>query len=357
MINRIDIVVLSRLFTRIAATVFIFYGLIALVESLDTWRFNFVAEQRGTHMAILMVAMSAVRWTIKTLPVTVLMGAILGLVDLKMRHELTVIKSSGMSIWRVLRAPVVVLIAASFVIVLGAETISTQINRDLAPTPPGQSAQLTPAGEIWLEQRGEGTHYVLMARSMSQGGAVLGDVTLFDLESTEIPRLEAPEATLEQGYWVFPTATTRAANGPPRYMANLRVPTTSTPAELSLKLASTEDMTFFELARLLQRGISDPTIQAATAMRLIKLLATPLVLTGSLLIAFAFTAGYNRRAQFGPAVLYGIVLGFVVFIITEMADRAGATGVLHPLFAAVGPAVVAIVIGVTVLLQKEDGWT
>src|SRR5690606_17791950 len=101
-------------------------------------------------------------------------------------------------------------------------------------------------------------------------------------------------------------------------------------AEISLKLASTEDMTFFELARLLQRGVSDPTIRSATAMRLIKLLALPLVLTGSLLIAFAFTAGHTRNTQFGPAVLYGMVLGFVVFVITEMADRAGSTGVLDP---------------------------
>ena len=86
-------------------------------------------------------------------------------------------------------------------------------------------------------------------------------------------------------------------------------------------------------------------------------LALPLVLTGSLLIAFAFTAGYNRRNQFGPAVLYGVVLGFIVFVITEMADRAGSTGVLNPIFAALGPAIVAIVIGVTVLLRKEDGWS
>lgn len=357
MINRIDIVVLARLSSRIAATVFIFYGLIALVESLDTWRFTFVAEQRGLHMAILMVSMSAVRWTIKTLPVTVLMGAILGLVDLKLRHELTVIKTSGVSIWRVLRAPILVLIAASFLIVLGAETLSTQVIRDLAPTPPGQAAQLTPPGEIWLEQRGDGAHYVLMARSMSPGGSTLGEVTLFDLEASDIPRLEAPEATLDNGYWTFPTATARSADGPARYLANVRVPTTSTPAEISLKLASTEDMTFFELARLLQRGVSDPSIRAATAMRLIKLLALPLVLTGSLLIAFAFTAGYNRRTQFGPAVLYGVVLGFVVFVITEMADRAGSTGVLNPVFAALGPAIVAIVIGVTVLLRKEDGWS
>jgi lipopolysaccharide export system permease protein len=125
--NQIDRLVLGRLASRIGVTVFIFYGLIALVESLDTWRFSVVESERGFLMALLMVAMSAVRWTIKTLPVTVLMGAILGLVDLKMRHELTVIKASGISIWRVLRAPTLVLAAASLVIAIGAETVSTVI--------------------------------------------------------------------------------------------------------------------------------------------------------------------------------------------------------------------------------------
>jgi lipopolysaccharide export system permease protein len=48
--------------------------------------------------------------------------------------------------------------------------------------------------------------------------------------------------------------------------------------------------------------------------------------------------------------------GFVVFVITEMADRAGSAGALDPTIAACGPALVAIVIGLTVLLYREDGW-
>lgn len=358
MMNRIDRLVLRRLASRIGATVFIFYGLIALVESLDTWRFTYVAENRGgLHMAVLMVGMSAVRWTIKTLPVTVLLGAILGLADLKARHELTVIKASGISIWRVLRAPTIAIIVASFLIALGAETLSTQINRDLYPTPPGQVTQLTPNGEIWLEQRGGDAHYVIMGRGMSEGGSRLSEVTVFHLGAAEVPRLEAPEAVLDNGHWTMATALARTPDGPPRQLRDVQIPTTSTPAEIRLKLASTEDMTFFELAALVSRGVGDPVIRDATTMRLVKLLALPLVLTGSLLIAFAFTAGYSRNTSLGPAVLYGMVLGFIVFVITEMADRGGTTGVLDPLFAAAGPAIVAIVIGVTVLLYKEDGWT
>ncbi len=355
--TRIDWLVLKRLGSRIGATVFIFYGLIALVESLDTWRFTVVSEQAGTLMALVMVAMSAVRWTIKTLPVTVLMGAILGLADLKARHELTVIKASGISIWRTVRAPTIALICVSFAIAIGAETASTQINRGLYPTPPGQAALLTPPGEIWLEQEGDAVRYVIMARSMSPGGTELGGVTLFGLTGSAIPRLEADQALLENGQWRLPVATARTPEAPARTVYNFEIPTRSTAAEISLKLASTEDMTFFDLAELLRSGVADPLVKAAATMRLFKLLSLPLVLCGSLFIAFAFTAGYRRDTSLGPAVLYGIVLGFVVFVITEMADRAGSTGVLDPTFAAVGPALVAMVIGVTVLLHKEDGRT
>ena len=353
--SRIDWLVLRRLGARIGVTVFVFYGLIALVESLDTWRFNYVADQHGFAAAILMVAMSAVKWTIKTLPVTVLMGAILGLIDLKARHELTVIKASGISIWRTVRAPTAALILISFAIALGAETVSTQVNRGLNPTPPGEAARLTPPGEIWLEQRADGEHYVLMATGMSSAGDVLHNVTVFHLTDKPERRLTAAEARLDNGEWVLPEAFVLSPDRPAEIVTEYRLPTASSSAEIGLKLASTEDMTFFELASLLQQGVADAGIRTTATMRLIKLLALPLVLTGSLFIAFAFTAGYRRASNYGPAVLYGIVLGFVVFVITEMADRAGSTGVLNPTFAAIGPALVAIVIGVTVLLYREDG--
>jgi lipopolysaccharide export system permease protein len=114
-------------------------------------------------------------------------------------------------------------------------------------------------------------------------------------------------------------------------------------------------MTFFELAAALSARMTDSGLRAAIAMRFMRLLTLPILLVGSLFIAFAFTAGYRRSSGYGVAVLYGIVLGFVVFVITEMADRAGSAGVLDPTLAAIGPGFVAIVIGLTVLLHKEDG--
>ena len=207
--SRIDWLVLGRLGSRIGVTVLVFYGLIALVESLDTWRFNFVADAHGLPMALVMIAMSAVKWTIKTLPVTVLMGAALGFLDLKARHELTVIQASGISIWRTVRAPVIALAVMSLAIGLGLETLSTQVNRVLSPTPPGQATMLTPTGEVWLEQRSGDSHYVLMATGMRPGGTALGQVTLFHLGDSSEARVEASEAMLDNGEWVFPVAIVR----------------------------------------------------------------------------------------------------------------------------------------------------
>ena len=101
--------------------------------------------------------------------------------------------------------------------------------------------------------------------------------------------------------------------------------------------------------------VADPQLRASAVTSLLRLLALPALLAGSVLIGFAFTSGYRRTNKYGAAVLYGIVLGFVVYVVTELANRSGFAGVLDPTFAAAGPAFVAIVIGLTVLLYKEDG--
>src|SRR5690606_38280165 len=129
----------------------------------------------------------------------------------------------------------------------------------------------------------------------------------------------------------------------------------TTRRDLGARVVLPAEMTLFDLLDLQALEITDPRLRSGVQMRLAKLLALPVALAGSLLIAFAFTSGYRRTNKYGATVLYGIVLGFVVYVVTEMAAMAGATGILQPAFAAFAPAIVAIVIGTTVLLFREDG--
>ena len=353
--TRLDWVILRRIGSRIILAVLIIFGLIALVESLDTWRFSHLSEQGGPGLAILAILVSAARWTIKTLSVTVLIGATLGMLELQARQELTVIKSSGFSIWRLMRAPLIVTVLAAALIAFVADGIATSINRTINYASPNYAAALTPPGEVWFEQSAQNQRYIIMASKVVPASFVLNDVTVFLFDDPDGVRLRSDEASLVGGEWVFATAFRFNADAPPVQLDNFRLPTTSTLADLRLKLNSPDDMTLWELANALAARISDPGLRAAATTRLLKLLTLPVLLVGSLFIAFAFTAGYRRTSKYGTSVLYAIVLGFVVFVITELADRAGSSGVIDPAFAAVGPACVAIVIGMTVLLYKEDG--
>lgn len=347
----IDWIVLRRLGSRIVMTVFVMFGIIALAESLNVWRFENLKSIGGPLLGLLGIVTSATRWSLGVLPVTLLVGSIIGLLDLQARREMTVIKASGLSIWAVLRAPVVAVVICSVLAALIIDTGVVLINRAMSITLPQSGS----SGTLWLEQQGGEQSYVLMAAHPHPGGTTLEDVTIFMTGGDTAQRIHAKIVELQPGSWLIPEGIRFQPDSPPQRIENFELPTRSTRGDMSVKLASTDDLTIFEALASANRGLADPQLRNGVEMRLSKLLALPLVLIGSLLIAFAFTAGYRRTNKYGVAVLYGVVLGFVVYVIQEMAAMAGGAGVLEPAFAATGPAFVAIVIGVTVLLHKEDG--
>ncbi|HZY69151.1 MAG TPA: LptF/LptG family permease, partial [Devosia sp.] len=328
----------------------VFFGLLCLVESLDTWRFETLSRIGGPLLALLAIVTGATRTVIGTLPVTVLIGTIIGVLDLQARRELTVIKATGISIWRVLRAPVLAAVllglASSFVVAPAAINFSRSL-----PVSGARSG----GDAIWLEQRGADGDYILHAERARPRGTTLDRVTIFMTGEEGRTRIEAEVARLGDGAWVLNNAVRYRADSAPEALERLRVATTTTAGDMQVRLTSARDLTFAELVNVVAQNVADPQLRASAITSLLRLLALPALLAGSVLIGFAFTSGYRRTNKFGGAVLGGVVLGFVVYVVTELANRSGYAGVLDPAFAAAGPAFVAIVIGLTVLLHKEDG--
>jgi len=351
--NRIDWVIVRRLLGSIGLTLLIMYGLVLLVESLSTSRFAALMRLGGLTVAVLAIAASAARWLLDTLPLTVLVGAVTGLLNLQTTREMTVIKASGASVWRLMRAPLALAILCGLAISMGVHTVVVTVDRSL--TADGGEAQVS-AGAFWLEERSASLHYIIEAGYVHPSGEALGNVTVFMLDPPR-DRIEAETAQLVGSQWVMPTATHFITARVPETVTDFRIPTTTSRGDMQAKLSSVKDRTIYELAATLAAQLNDPRQRAETLTQFVKLIGLPAALCGSLVIAFAFTAGYRRTNKYGGTVLYGIVLGFVVYVVTEMAGRAGDAGVIQPVVAVFGPALVAIVAGATVLLNKEDGRT
>jgi lipopolysaccharide export system permease protein len=349
--TRIDWVILKRLMGRIGLTVFLLFGLAALVESLNTWRFEHFSDIGGPLLGLAWIGATALLWSLNTLPVALLVGAIVALLDLEARGELTVIKSTGMSVWRMLRVPLLVVIVGVGAAAIAADSLTVLAMRSFNLSLPSAGAN----GRFWLEQRAGDERYVVAAEHPLAGGQVLEDVTFFLPQGLQGPRIQSPRATYRNGAWHLPEGVRFSPDSAPIPIANLEIPTESTAGDLSARLASPSDLTIVDLVRIAALGMSDTEAQAPVMMRLAKLLVLPIALGAAVVIAFAFTAGYRRTNKYGPTVLYGIVLGFVVYLVMEMAAIAGSAGILQPAFAAFAPAFVAMVVGTTVLLFREDG--
>lgn len=353
--RRLDWFLAKRLLVNILGVVVVFFAIISLSESLDTWRFQHLAETRGQFVAVLSVLASGARWSIKALPVTVLIGSIVALLSLQTHSELLVMKASGLSIWQILRGPVIAVFLLSTAISIVGDAQVTILNRFIAPAPQSAGATVGADKRIWLQQRSSSGNYLMQARGSNADKRSLNEVRVFLGPEFDLRRILAKSAILQDGLWTFNEAELFSSSAGLQKLDIYSLETNSTVEDLSLKLASTEDFTIFELLTALRKGIESPEVRAAAATRFAKLTSMPLLLVGTLLIAFAFTAGYRRTGSYGGTILYGIVLGFVVFVINEMADRAGSSGVLSPMLAAWGPAMVSTIIGLTILLYKEDG--
>lgn len=351
--NRIDWVIVRRLLGSIGLTLAIMYGLVLLVESLSTSRFEALSRIGGPGIAVLAIAASAARWLLDTLPLTVLVGAVAGLLNLQSTREMTVIKASGASVWRLMRAPVATALLGGFAVSMGVHAAVVTVDRGL--TADGGDAQVS-AGTFWVDERAADVHYIIEAGYVHPSGESLGTVSIFMLDSPR-DRIEAETAELIGGEWVMPTATRFTPAQVPEKLTDFRLPTSTSRGDMRTKLSSVKDMTIYELAGALAARMNDSKQRAEAVTQFVRLIGLPAGLCGSLVIAFAFTAGYRRTNKYGGTVLYGIVLGFVVYVVTEMAGRAGEAGVIQPVIAVLGPAVVAIVAGATVLLNREDGRT
>ena len=348
--TRIDWLVLRRFAYRIAITVMVFFALFALVGTLDTGRIRMLSALGGPLLSAAGIALSALRSSIGILPITALLGTIAAVLDLQSRRELTIILSTGHSIWSVARAPILAMVVFSAVMSIGGETLIILANRAM----PGYSGTTT-RNQTWLEQSGKDGRYILRAAAVTANPPAIYDATIFLTDTPSRDRIEAEEIALMAGHWRIKAGTRYTLAAAPEPLVDFDLATTTTVGDLRLIASGARDLTLPELLQTQMSALSDSGYRSVTSTSLLKSFTLPFMVAGTMLIGIAVAGRYRRRMQYANTILFGIVGGFVIYVLNEMAVRAGNAEVLPPLVAAAGPAFVAVLVGLTTLLYSQDG--
>jgi lipopolysaccharide export system permease protein len=119
-----------------------------------------------------------------------------------------------------------------------------------------------------------------------------------------------------------------------------------------LKLDSVSFWTLPELAASARRaGLSADRYELQYNV----LLSRPILLLAMVLIAANVSLRFSRSRDLGRMIISGVGVGFMLYVVMTIAWNLGSGGIVSPPLAAWLPAIVATLVGATVLLHLEDG--
>jgi lipopolysaccharide export system permease protein len=212
-------------------------------------------------------------------------------------------------------------------------------------------------GGLWLRQVDAEGQSVIHAESVSQQGLVLNQVIIFLYEGTDkfVGRIDARTATLGRGVWTLDDAVISNLDVPGRFFDSYTVPTSLNLEQIQDSFASPESMSFWALPGFI--SLLQEAGFAALKHRIHwhSVLSIPLLLVAMVLLAATFSLRLSRRGGTGLLVAGGVMAGFVLFFMTDLALALGLSGKIPPILAAWTPAGVSTLLGLSLLFHLEDG--
>jgi lipopolysaccharide export system permease protein len=298
----------------------------------------------------------------KMMPFCVLIGAMTCYLALSRRLELVVARAAGVSAWQFTAPALASAILLGMLATVGYNPISANLRElskrmeaELFGGAPGGGVQ--DASGFWINQvNADGQMIINPARSEQQGVRLTG-LTLFRFDTNYQfkERIEAREATLEDGYWLFKSLRRYSPDAPPLQQDSLQLPTTLTPAQVRNSFSTPETVSFWQLPGYIRSSESSGFATAGYRLQYHKLIAQPFLLAAMVLLAASVSLRFFRFGGVQKMVLSGVGAGFLLYVLSKVTEDLSKAELMHPIAAAWLPVVVGGLTGFLALLYQEDG--
>jgi lipopolysaccharide export system permease protein len=298
----------------------------------------------------------------KMMPFCILIGAMTCYLALSRRLELVVARAAGVSAWQFI-AP-----ALASAVVLGVlataaynpmsanlRELSKRMEAELFGSAPGGGIQ--DASGFWINQVNTDGQVIINAARSEQQGVRLTGLTLFrfDADYQFKERIEAREATLEEGRWLFKSARRYALDRPPVDQDSFELATNLTPAQVRNSFSTPETVSFWQLPTYIRSSESSGFATAGYRLQYHKLIAQPFLLAAMVMLAAAVSLRFFRFGGVQKMVLSGVGAGFLLYVLSKVTEDLSKAELMHPIAAAWLPVLVGGLTGFLALLYQEDG--
>jgi lipopolysaccharide export system permease protein len=298
----------------------------------------------------------------KMMPFCVLIGAMTCYLALSRRLELVVARAAGVSAWQFIAPALASAIALGFLATVAYNPMSANL-RELSKRMEAEMFGSASGGGIqdasgfWLNQVASDGQWIINAARSEQQGVRLTGLTVFKFDNDYQfkERIEAREATLEEGRWAFKSARRFSLNAPPVDQDSFFIPTSLTPAQVRNSFSTPETVSFWQLPGYIRSSESSGFATAGYRLQYHKLIAQPFLLAAMVMLAASVSLRFFRFGGVQKMVLSGVGAGFLLYVLSKVTEDLSKAELMHPIAAAWLPVSVGGLAGFLALLYQEDG--
>ena len=150
-------------------------------------------------------------------------------------------------------------------------------------------------------------------------------------------------------------ATVTAPSSNPQLHILYSLPTNLSPNEVKRTFLKLGSVSFWALPGLAAAARRAGVPADRYELQFNVLLSRPILLLAMVLIAANVSLQFSRSRNLGRMIIAGVAVGFMLYVVMKIARDLGSGGIVPPPLAAWLPAIVATLVGATVLLHLEDG--
>ncbi len=299
-------------------------------------------------------------------PFIMMIAAMITFWKVSRSNEFVIIRAAGVSIWEFL-APV---LAAVFMVGIVNITMLNPVSSylyevyetlDYRFKTKDPKAVLFSNKGLWIREAvDENTFLVLEAKSVRQEEDVLllrkVSVLEMDRQSQLLKRVEAYAAELKGNKFELKDVRIFEAGQPVQKINNVDYETTLTIERIKENFIDPEAISFWNLPDTIRfyelAGFSALRHQ----MRYMSLWNSPFLLCAMVLVAAVFALRpNNRRGGVMFLIVGGISTGFMVYFLSQVIYAFGINGYIPAMLAVWTPALIVVMVSISVLLHLEDG--
>ncbi len=347
----------------IGGLLLILTSLILLIDLIENLRFVAKIPDGSFGLAVSLTLLRGPALTQAMIPFVFLFGSIWMFHQLNRRSELSVMRSAGLSIWRLLGPAGFIAALAGVLIITVFDPISSTLLsyaeqvKTKTQDKPNDIVRLFEDG-IWLRQRDATRQIIVNAKTLNAELGTLGQVTVwrFGPENVFLERIDSDQAmmsgtTMEMRDARLTSISDQRQLRTPVYAIN----TALTVNDLRERVVPPETMSLWQLPRYILMAEAAGLPTARYHIRFHDLSSTPLKLLAMVLIAAAFSLRPTRLGGALQLAAASVGAGFLLYILSEISTALGESELAPAALAAWTPAIVATLAAVTALLHMEDG--